>query len=52
MPACYSTVTKIEARVVGFLAGEVWQMKNRALEASLAECSSMPRLAVGAAHGA
>ncbi|MGY6646831.1 MAG: bestrophin-like domain [Salinarimonas sp.] len=49
VPAYFTAVTTIWALIFGFVAAEVWQMNNRAVEASLAERSSIQRLAGSAA---
>ena len=49
VPAYFSAVTTIWALIFGFVSAEVWQMNNRAIEASLAERSSIQRLAGSAA---
>ncbi|MCC5978032.1 MAG: hypothetical protein JJU21_08215 [Salinarimonas sp.] len=49
VPAYFSAITTIWALTFGFVAAEVWQMNNRAVEAALAERSSVQRLAGSAA---
>ncbi len=49
VPASFTAVTTIWALIFGFVAAEIWQMNNRAVEAVLAERSAIQRLAGSAA---